>query len=157
MAATISTRSEFVDAVRRQLHRALSEGEREITCVDLDFAEWPFNEPPLLDALTQWAQPHRKLVLLAQHYDEVRRRHPRFVQWRATWGHVVEAWSPSESDAADLPGLLLAGRHTLQLLDRLHWRAIETDDAADALRCREQLDVILQRSTPAFAATTLGL
>jgi hypothetical protein len=158
MAATpITTRGEWVAALRDSLQRLLTDGVQTLCWCDADFADWPLNEPALMDALTRWARPHHRLVLLAQHYDEVQRRHPRFVQWRRTWGHLIDARSPTELLASDHPSLLLAGRHTVELLDREHWRGQVSDEPADALRCRQLLDVILQRSQPAFPVTTLGL
>jgi 50S ribosomal protein L16 3-hydroxylase len=38
-----------------------------------------------------WARGGRRLLLLAARYDELRRRHHRFVQWRRTWDHLIEA------------------------------------------------------------------
>jgi len=157
MTQEITTRSDYVDALRAGLQRALEEGVRELWCSDVDFADWPLNEVPLIEALTRWARPHHRLVLLAQHYDEVQRRHPRFVQWRRTWGHLVDARTPTELAPSDHPGVLLAGGRALELIDRVHWRARWLEQVADVQRCREQLDAISQRSEPAFAATTLGL
>ncbi|MED5621251.1 hypothetical protein [Ideonella sp. BN130291] len=158
MATTpISTRGEWIAALRDNLQQALAEGVPLLRWSDVDFADWPLNEPALIEALTRWTRPHHRLVLLAQHYGELQRRHPRFVQWRRTWGHLVEPRSPTELLASDHPSLLLAGRRTVELVDRDHWRGQVSDEPADAQRCREALDVILQRSEPAFAATTLGL
>ena len=101
--------------------------------------------------------PHHRLHLFAQHYDEVARRHPRFVRWRRDFDHVVQAWCVTEPDAAVHPGLCIAGDRSLELLDRDHWRAKRSDEPGDARRGRERLDAILQRSTPGFSGTTLGL
>jgi hypothetical protein len=157
MAPVTETRSELIALWRDQLLAALARGEHDILCSDLDFRDWPWNEAAVVDALTAWAGPGRRLVLLAEHYDEVQRRHPRFVQWRRSFGHVLEAWSPIELEPDDMPGLLLAGRSVVELLDRASWRARLSHDTPDVSRCRHQLDALLQRSQPAFAATTLGL
>src|SRR5437762_3131748 len=99
--AAITTRGEFIEALRGALLQALHDNVRELYWSDVDFVDWPLNEPALIDALTRWARPHHRLLLLAQHYDEIQRRHPRFVQWRRTWSHVVDARSPTELQAAD--------------------------------------------------------
>jgi hypothetical protein len=157
MDTAIRGHHDVVDAIRTLLRQALSEGVRELWWSDVDFAEWPLNEPALIEALTQWARPHHRLHLFAQHYDEVARRHPRFVRWRRDFDHVVQAWRATEPDAAAHPGLCIAGDRLLELLDRDHWRAKRSDEPGDARRGREQLDAILQRSTPGFPGTTLGL
>ena len=157
MGLTLTTRSEFIAAVRSTLQQSLAAGSGEILCSDPDFADWPLDEPALLDALTAWARPHRRLVLLAQQYDDLQRRLPRFVRWRVTWSHVVQAYTPNELSAGDHPTLIVGGPVMLEMLDRPRWRGRVSEEGADAHRAREALDVILQRSSSAFAATTLGL
>lgn len=157
MALDITTRKEYVEALRATLLQALQSGTQEIVCSDLDFADWPLGEPAVLEALTLWAKPHRRLVLLAQDYEPLQRSLPRFVRWRVTWDHLVQAWTPTELAPGDHPTLLLAGDGLVELLDRPHWRGRVSHEPSDLLRARDSLDVILQRSTPAFAASILGL
>lgn len=152
-----TTRSGYLDLLREQLHAALEAGVVELVCADVDFADWPWNEPSLLEALTRWAAPHRRLVLLAHTYDTVHRRHPRFVQWRRTWGHVVHAWTRPDLEPGDHPTCVWSPQRVVEALDRPSWRARASDDPADVQRWRHLLDAHLQRSEPAFAATTLGL
>jgi len=152
-----TTRSEYIALLREHLLAMLAQGARELHCADLDFADWPWNEAPVIEALTAWARPHHRLVLLAHGYDEVHRRHPRFVQWRRTWGHLVHAWSPLELTPADHPSLLLGGTQMVEVLDRASWRARLNVEPSDVARAKQALDALLQRSEPAFAATTLGL
>jgi hypothetical protein len=154
---TITGRGEVIAAWRGLLLQSLQEGARELWCSDVDFADWPLNEPALIEALVQWARPQRRLHLLAQHYDEMPRRHPRFVRWRRDFSHVVEAWRAEDLDPGQHPCLLVAAHRSIELLDSGHWRARASEEAADAQRARERLDAILQRSAPGFAATTLGL
>jgi hypothetical protein len=57
-----------------------------------------------------------------------------------------------------LPCLLLADRTLLvQLLDKTHWRGWASNEPASLRAWQERTDALLQRSAPAFAATTLGL
>jgi hypothetical protein len=158
MRRSFSTRSEFQDGVRELIAQAQAQRERRLWFCDPDFADWPLNEPALIEQLSRWAGPGRELTLLAQHYDEVQRRHPRFVAWRRTWGHCIDARVAVDLPPADHPGLLLLGAGLqLQVIDRLHWRGWVTDDARDASLRRDELDAYLQRSTPGFASSVMGL
>jgi len=157
MSRQILGRAESVDALRKLLLEAAAAGERELWCSDPDFADWPLNEPALLQALAQWALPHRRLHLLAQHYDEMPRRHPRFVHWRRDFGHVVDAWCAEHLEAGLHPRLLVAGARSLEVLDPVHWRSVESQERSRALLLLQRFDAIAQRSAPGFAASTLGL
>jgi hypothetical protein len=151
------TRSEFIDLLRETLMQALKSGAREIVLADVDFRDWPLNEPAVVDALTLWTRPHHRLHLLALHFDDVAQRHPRFVQWRRTYDHLVQAAAPKNLPESDFPAMLLTPQAVVEVLDRPSWRARASTDPLDLERCRHQLDALLQRSVPAFAATTLGL
>lgn len=155
---TIDGRGDFQQAVRDALAQAAAAGSREILCCDLDYADWPLGERVVIDSLTAWAQSHRKLTLIAQHFDTVLRQHARFVAWRRHWSHVVQCRTLAEQDALDPPVLLLApGVVSLRLADPLRHRGVLSAHAADEIRWGKLIDAILQRSTPGFAATTLGL
>ena len=148
----------FVDAVIEILSPAGLEGAREIVLADADFEGWPLDDPRLIGALIGFArQPGRRLRLLARRYDIVQRDCPRFVAWRRTWGHVIDARRhPDETSA--LPSLLLVDRRcALQIEDRETWRGQVRGDAAHVHRCGDSVDALLQRAEPAFAQTTLGL
>jgi hypothetical protein len=155
----IDSRAAWQAALRWGFETALQRGARRITCVDANFETWPLDDPALLQDLTAWLRlPLRRLVLLARGYDEVPRRFPRFTAWRRDFGHAVEPWQAPEELASDLPNLLLDdGPVGVQLVDEKHWRGRAAVDARSATLLRERTDVILQRSTPAFAVATLGL
>lgn len=157
MSRALIGRRAFMDALRDTLLQALADGERAIWCSDPDFSEWPLNESQVVEALSVWAEPHRRLWMLAQHYDEVVRRQPRFARWHRDWSNCVDGRVPSELDPASHPTVLVAGRNSVELLDRAHWNGRASDLPADAQRLRATLDAISQRSEPGFAATTLGL
>ena len=155
----IDSRRGFVDAVHEALNRAMTRRSRRILWADSDFADWPLDDPALLQRLTAWLRlPQRHLVLLASDYELLRRRHARFVACYRIWSHAITAFAPTKDDVAELPCLLLADRAVLvQLWDKVHWRGwISTEPAALRL-AREQTDALLQRSTSVFAVTTLGL
>ena len=154
----LSSRSEFHEALRAAFDRVADQGCREIWLCDTDFADWPLGEIAVVDSLTRWALAHRKLVVLAQHYDEVVRKHPRWVNFRRQWSHVVECRAIEEVEPGAMPSMFLApGVVTVRLFDPQNYRASVSTEAADAVRAKEALDVVLQRSNEAFAATTLGL
>lgn len=151
------TRSEFVDLLRDTLMTALRGGAAEIVMADVDFRDWPLNEPALVDAFTLWTRPHHRLRLVALDFDGVMQRQARFVQWRRTYDHLVQAASPEDVASSDFPCMLLTPQVVVEVLDRPTWRARASADPLDLERCRHQLDALLQRSVPAFAASTLGL
>jgi peptidyl-tRNA hydrolase len=154
----ITSRGEFHAAVREAFAEAARAGCREIWLVDIDFADWPLNEPQVIECLTQWAQAHRKLTLLAQNFDEIARRHARWIAWRRLWSHVVECRANNELEAGQMPTLLLMpGLVSLRLVDPVHYRGSVSRSEADTVRSRELIDAVLERSEEAFPVTSLGL
>lgn len=158
-APVIDTRESFAAALRWGFAHALTEGARSLVWVDPSFEHWPLDDASVLQSLTQWARlPGRQITLLAARYDEVPRRHPRFTAWRKDWAHVIQALQAPAEFAADLPTVLLDDRKLIvELMDAVSWRGRAALDAQMRLLWQEKIDVVLQRSEPAFAATTLGL
>lgn len=154
----IGTRAEFHDALREALDEAARTGCRELWMADEDFADWPLGERAVVEQLTAWAQAHRRLVLVARHFDEFARRHARWTEWRRQWSHVVECRSFEDAAADEIPTLLLAdGLVGVRLVDRVRFRGSVSREAADLVRMRESIDAAAQRSVPAFPPTVLGL
>jgi len=157
----LDSRAGFASAVLWGFRRAMREGgrTRRIVCVDRAFTDWPLDAPELLAQLTAWLRgSQRQLVLLAEHFDEVPRRHPRFVAWRRSFTHAVSPFAAPDDLAGQLPTLLLDDEGTLvRLIDSVHWRGRAVADARQALPWREQIDAVLQRSEAAFPAQSLGL
>lgn len=160
----IDSRAGFAAAVQWGFARAMREGgrSRRILCIDRDFVDWPLDAPELHTQLTAWLRgvrgTQRQLVLLAANYDEMPRRHPRFVAWRRHFTHAVFPFAAPEDMAAVLPTLLLDDDGTLvRLIDPVHWRGRASADERSALPWREQIDAVLQRSEAAFPAQSLGL
>jgi len=74
------------------------------------------------------------------------------------WAHAIQAFSPAEDDVPGLPSVVLAeDLAVVQLFDRQRWRGRISSETSDLRACADRLDALLQRSSPAFAATTLGL
>ena len=148
----------FREAVRGALRTAAREGWRELILSDASFLEWPLGEPAVIESLEQWASPGRSLLMLAVRYDEVARVHPRFVNWRRAWSHLVECRACRNAGELELPSAMWSPRWMLHRMDPRTSRGVA--GAADALRrtaLRELLDEWLGRSQPAFPVTTLGL
>src|SRR5256885_10105991 len=78
----IGTRLEFHEALREAFAEAAHVGCRELWLSDEDFADWPLGERGVVEQLTRWALPHRRLFVVARHFDEVVRQHARWVEWR---------------------------------------------------------------------------
>ena len=154
----IASRGDFHAAVRQAIAQAAETGCRELWWADADFADWPIGEPEVVENLRRWARPHRKLVLLAQGFDALARRHPRWVDFRRAWSHVVECRSIDELDAGTMPSVLLAsGLLVLRVADPVHWRGNVSREAAAMVQTREMLASMAQRSTLAFPSTVLGV
>lgn len=133
-------------------------GGRRLLLWSADFAEWPLDEAPVLDALAQCLRaPGHQLVFIARDYEALARRHPRLTRWRRDWAHRIEAWSPTVPIEGEPAGLLMSGTQAVQLLDAVHWRSRMLGDAPLVRALWEQVDASLQRCAPAWPATTLGL
>jgi len=156
-ADRIDGRSAFTGALRQALTRAAEGRTHELCFVDPDFEAWPLEDADLLGALTAWARrPKRRLLMIANRFDELPARRPRFTAWRRTWAHVVECRA-TDVESSQVPTLLLAGGYSLHLADRLQWRGHWLADDSEVAAWREVVDVLVQRSEVAFPANTLGL
>ena len=156
-AALIDGRSAFTAALHQALAQAAHGRARELCFVDPDFEAWPLEDPMVLGALTAWARlPKRRLLMIACRFDDLPRRCPRFTAWRRRWAHAVECRA-TDIESSQVPTLLLAGGHSLQLADRLQWRGHWLADDSEISAWREVVDVLMQRSEADFPANTLGL
>ena len=150
-------RETFRHLVRDALTCAAREGWREIVLSDATFEDWPLGERAVAESLQAWAKTGRTLVLLARNYDAVVRQHARFVQWRVHWAHIVQASACPSADPLDLPSVLWSPAWTLERREperSIGWSGSEPERR---VAVRELLDAWLQKSTPAFPASTLGL
>ena len=150
-------RQVFVDTVRQAFEVAAVQGWSQITLSDADFADWPLGERAVVDALNRWAKRGRTLKMLARSYDQVRLLHPRFVQWRVTWSHLVEAHACPAGSGPELPSAIGSPVWTLERLDPLRNTLVASTDAERRVALRERVNECWLRSTPAFPASQLGL
>lgn len=155
--ARFEGRMRFQQLVRDALACAARDGWREIVLSDADFADWPLGERAVAESLQAWGASGRRVVLLAKHYDEVVRRHARFVEWRRQWSHIVEARRCAAADALEIPSALWSPRWVMQRLDIEHCNGYCGHEPQRRLALRELLDEWLAKSTVSFPASTLGL
>jgi hypothetical protein len=154
----ITTRNEFHAALRAALVDAANHGARELWLCVGDFADWPLGERAVVESFAQWAATSRRLTLVARHFDELARRHARWVEWRRTWSHIVTCRTNNEIPTGEFPSVLVAlGTVTVRLSDTVHHRGRISHEKGEELRCKEMIDAVLQRSEEAFPATTTGL
>lgn len=71
--------AEFAELVRNSFAAAAAQGWREIIICDSTFETWPLGERVVAQSLQDWSKSGRKLTMLAKNYNQVMRRHARFV------------------------------------------------------------------------------
>ncbi len=147
----------FQQLVRDALACAAREGWREIILSDASFADWPLGERAVAESLQAWSKTGRQVTLLAKRYDEVVRRHARFVAWRGTWSHIIEARACASADALELPSAIWSPGWVMHRLDPERCNGYSGAEPERRLALRESLSEWLGKSSPAFPATTLGL
>lgn len=153
----LSGRTVFVDLLRQAFAAAAREGWPRIVLCDPDFADWPLGEREVVASLNAWAARGRTIQLLARDYGVLRQAHPRFVQWRTTWSHLLEAHACREASADELPSVLWSPSWTLQRLDPVRCTLVASRAPERRVALQEQLQQWSMKSTPAFPASTLGL
>jgi hypothetical protein len=154
----IDSRGSFHAALREAFASLAGAACNDVVICDTDFADWPLGEISVIDSLTQWVRPHRKLTVYAQNFDELVRRHPRWVTWRRQFAHAVECRQVEPLEQGRMPVLFTARAGvTVRVFDATRYRGTLSVDARDAVLAREQIDAISQRSAEGLPATTLGL
>ncbi|GHC80539.1 hypothetical protein GCM10007320_22290 [Pseudorhodoferax aquiterrae] len=150
-------RAQFHQWLCAGLQAAARAGWAELILADADFADWPLGERAVVAELQAWARPGRRCTLLAGSYEELRRRHARFVQWRMQWDHLISCRACRAMDRQDFPSALWSPHWSLRRLDTVHCTGWAGPEAARRVQTQELLAEALRRSTPAFAASVLGL
>lgn len=152
-----SGRPGFQQLVRDALACAAREGWRELILSDPDFADWPLGELAVTGSLRAWSASGRRCTLLACRYDQVVVRHARFVTWRRSWSHIVEARACTAADPLELPSAIWSPGWVMQRLDPDRSNGFCGTEPERRVALKERLQEWLSKSTPSFAATTLGL
>lgn len=152
------SRADFQAAIRAAFASLAEFACTEVLISDTDFADWPLGEIAVVESLTAWVRSQRKLTVYAQNFDDIVRRHPRWVVWRRQFAHAVSCREVEPQEQGRMPALFTArGGTTVRLFDAERFRGSSSTLATDAVVARELIDVISQRSSEGFAATTLGL
>ncbi len=149
--------TEFAALIRLAFATAALQGWREIIICDSTFEDWPLGERAVAQSLNDWSKSGRKLTMLAKNYNEVMRRHARFVTWRRTWSHIIECRGNSAISPDDMPSALWSPSWVFQRLDLARSTGVSGAEVARRVALKERLNECLKLSSPAFAATTLGL
>ena len=149
--------SEFAELIRLAFGAAAAQGWREIIICDATFEDWPLGERAVAQSLNDWSKSGRKLTMLAKSYNEVTRRHARFVTWRRTWSHIIECRANASISSDEMPSALWSPDWVFQRLDLARSTGVSGSEAARRVALKERLAECLKLSSPAFAATTLGL
>lgn len=148
---------DFADLVRLALQTAAREGWPHIVLSDPDFSDWPLGERAVIDALNAWAGRGRKIQFLAGSFDRLREQHPRLVQWRTTWAHIVEAHACRLVAGGDLPSAIWSPHWSMERLDIGHCLMVASRSAERRTLLQERLEACWQQGSPSFPATVLGL
>ena len=147
----------FQQMVRDALACAAHEGWREIVISDPNFEDWPLGEREVCTSLQAWARPGRQFTMLAASYNEVVRRHARFVKWRTTWSHLIDCRACRTADPQDLPSALYSPVWSMRRLDLEHSSGICGIDAQRRVLLQQAQREWLRKSSPAFPSYMLGL
>lgn len=150
-------RHAFGDLVRQALDCAVREGWSHIMLSDPDFADWPLGERSVVEALNAWSGRGRRIQFLAHDFGRLRELHPRLVQWRVTWSHIVEAHACRPMAGGELPSAIWSPQWMMERLDIDHCVVVASRSAERRAALAERLQACWQQGSPSFAATTLGL
>jgi len=152
-----SGREEFRRIILDALAAASREGWPEIILADPGFEDWPLGERAAAQALQDWSRAGRKCILLARRWDAVVRMHARFVNWRQTWSHIIEARACPSADASGFPSAIWTPGWVMERRDLERCTGYCGGAPQRRIAARENLNEWLAKSSPAFAASTLGL
>lgn len=157
-AGRFQGREAFQGMVREALLTAAREGWPEIIVSDANFHDWPLGERVVAEALQAWSRGGRRFTMLATSYDELVRRHARFVQWRKTWDHIITCRRSPAASASDFPSAIWSPTWVMHRLDPDRCIGVSGFEPERRLLMHEMLqEWIRNRSSPGFPATTLGL
>lgn len=147
----------FRDLVRGALAAANEQGWRELILCDPDFSDWPLGERAVAESLGAWSKTGRKCILIARSWDEATRRHARFVAWRRTWAHIIEARSCRSADPNEFPSAIWSPAWVLERRDIVQCRGWTGPEPERRLALREKLNEWMSKSSPGFPSHTTGL
>lgn len=149
--------TDFTQGIRDALDTAARDGWSEMLWSDANFEDWPLRERAVIESLNAWAGRGRKLTLLAHHFGAMHRMHPRFVEWRIRWDHIIDCRVCKGVDASEMPSALWSPVWALRRLDVDGCTGVAGSEPSRRLLLREELDERMRQSGPGFPASVLGL
>jgi hypothetical protein len=147
----------FSDLVQQAIETAAVRGWSPLVFSDADFEDWPLGDRAVVQALQDWAAQGRRIRFLARDFQKLRERHPRLVQWRVQWSHLVEAHVWTSAGEGEVPSAWWAPGWCMERVDPARSVLVASDEPSRVLGLRERLESAWQRGRPGFAATVLGL
>lgn len=148
----------FQQLVRDALAVAARQGWPELVLSDGSFQDWPLGEQSVTESLAQWARSGRRFVMVAAGFDEIVRRHARFVQWRVRWDHIIVCRKAAVADPQDVPSVLWSPQWVLHRHDASRCNGMTGSEPERRVLLRESLQEWMERrSSPGFPASVLGL
>ena len=156
-AGRFTGRLALADHLRSLLALAAEEGWKELLLCDADFADWPLGEAAVVQSLQDWSRSGRSCTLMANSFSSLPQHCPRFVHWRRTWDHLISCRRCAPLAGGALLTSLWSPVWFLQRFDGERVEGYVGCEPPRRLQLRHRLDEQLQRSSPAFPATTLGL
>lgn len=147
----------FQSSLRVALDAAVSQGWHQIVLSDADFSDWPLGDRSTVAALQAWASSGRSCVVLAKNFDVFARHHARFVQWRQTWGHIIDCRVCNVAGSPAVPSAIWTPTWFLQRTAVDGARGGCGRDRRRLSALRELIDECLRQSKPGFPSSTLGL
>lgn len=151
-------RDAFQQLVRDALACAARDGWPALYLCDANFHDWPLGERAVAESLQQWARTGRRFAMIALDFNEIVRRHPRFVQWRVRWDHIIVCRKAMAADPHDVPSALWSPNWVLQRHDPQRCNGVSGAEPERSVLLRETLGEWMERkSAVGFPATVLGL
>ena len=147
----------LADHLRSLLALAAEEGWKELLLCDADFSDGPLGEAAVVQSLQDWSRSGRSCTLMANSFSSLPQHCPRFVHWRRTWDHLISCRRCAPLAGGALLTSLWSSEWFLQCFDGDRVEGYVGCEPSRRLQLRHRLDEQLERSSPAFPATTLGL
>ena len=107
----------FQNMIEQLVGRGAQRRCRQAVFCDADFADWPLGACAVASALNVWARAGCRFTFIAQQYDEITRRHARWVEWRRRWSHQVDCWQCANIAASSLPSSVWTDEWMLHRID----------------------------------------
>lgn len=143
--------------LHQALDLAVQHRVRHLFWCDPDFVDWPLGERLFNERLHAWADGGGQLSLLALDFRRVQQQHARFVQWRITWSHRVDARVAPRDLQEGFPTVMGHSGWAAQRTPSSQPVVLAFTQPARVQGVMTQWHALWDRSGPGFPSTTLGL